>query len=1320
MPYAEPEGPRKLQQFRAAAFALAIGLWPGLSPANPQGPNVVAGQAGFANPAPNVLNVTNSPGAIINWQSFGIAPSEVTRFIQNNAASAVLNRVVGQDPSAILGQLMSNGRVFLINPNGIVFGPNSVVDTAGLVASTLNITDEDFREGNYQFDGDGSSGAIRNQGLIKAGENGNVFLIAPSIENSGVIQSEGGDLVLAAGRSVQLASLDALGVTFEIQAPEDSVVNLGQLLSHGGAAAIFAGTLRHSGDINVDAVTVDAQGQVQLVAQGDAIVDGTISARGPDLSSLSPGERAGVRGSGGTIQILGTQVGLFDNARIDASGDTGGGEILIGGDYQGKGDTKTASATYVGPDASISVNAISEGDGGTAIVWADDTAQVYGRISARGGQKSGNGGFVETSGRRYLEVTRAPDITAPNGDAGTWLLDPENITISNAVDNNITPSSPFQPQGAGNAALSTATLQTALNGGGTVIVDTTGGVALTGNLTVSDAVTKTVGPNATLDLRAHNNLNINASITSTGGQLSMLFDADQDSVGGGVVNLGNVTLDANGGTINASNETINIASGATINSALTVDTLNVSAGTAAVETDSVVNGILLLTGGTLTGAGDITVAGLFDWRGGTLQGTNGTEQLNANGGISLTTAAVRTLDNRILNNTGIANMGPDITMTNGAVFNNLLGGTLNLPGNSKFPSVGTGGTVNNAGSMVLTGTGAGSWGSTVFFNNTGTVDIQNTRTLFITTDNSATPHTGDFNIASGAIYRVNKPTVYDVTSDFTGAGTLRIEDGGVGSTLNGSFASTLNIILANFGKINFNFDAEVATLVHSNADGGTIGGTGSLKVLNTWTAASPVITINGNLILDSGINQTLNTNTLNGMGTLTVQGSLTHSSGTLTVNPALVVDGTFILNGGTFDLNAGLTVGSSFNWSGTSTIDGGGVGTITIGSGAVMSVTGAGAHVLSNVTLDILSGGTVNHNTTTGNELDLRLGAVVNNSGIYDFVSAQQVDNTGGAATFNNLAGGVLRMSAGSGTSTLVSSISFNNTGGTVEILAGGALSLGGNALLLDSASTLTGGGTFGGNVTSDGTIRPGDSPGTLTINGNLTLNSNSVIEFEVLSFAGGAPVAGTDFDQLQISGTASLDGSINLVGLSPYDPMAADNFDFITFASASGNFGGPTNPNVTAPFGVTALTTAINPTNVNIQFDTAGTINRWNILVDGNWDVPGNWSLGVPLPTHSVLIEQPGTLTITISGGATKQVAEISSAETLAISGSSLQIDGSSRIDGDVTLTAGSLTINADSTITGDLSLAGGSLGGTGTLTATAAVNWTGATLVTKTAVRC
>ena len=89
--------------------------------ANPQAPVVVNGQASFSQVG-NTLTVTNTPGAIINWQQFNINRGELTRFVQQSASSQVLNRVTGVDPSVILGSLQSNGRVFLVNPNGIVFG----------------------------------------------------------------------------------------------------------------------------------------------------------------------------------------------------------------------------------------------------------------------------------------------------------------------------------------------------------------------------------------------------------------------------------------------------------------------------------------------------------------------------------------------------------------------------------------------------------------------------------------------------------------------------------------------------------------------------------------------------------------------------------------------------------------------------------------------------------------------------------------------------------------------------------------------------------------------------------------------------------------------------------------------------------------------------------------------------------------------------------------------------------------------------------------------------------------------------------------------
>jgi len=315
------------------------------------------------------------------------------------------------------------------------------------------MTNEDFLNGNLRLEAEPGSSAIKNKCYIKAGANGDIFLIAPNIENSGIIETAGGQIVLAAGEKVTLASLDSDYIVFDVQAPENEVVNLGALLTNGGVAKMFAGTIKHSGEINVDSVSVDSQGRIQLFAQADIEIDSnaTITANGinggkvkieSDTGTVwNSGtiEAVGNAGNGGHVEVLGERVALLDGASIDVSGEAGGGEVLIGGDYQGKNENiKNAQQTYVGEDTLVKADAITKGDGGKVIVWADEVTQVYGNISARGGTESGNGGFIETSGKKYLIVgDNTPDASATNGKAGTWLLDPEDINITN-VDANIT------------------------------------------------------------------------------------------------------------------------------------------------------------------------------------------------------------------------------------------------------------------------------------------------------------------------------------------------------------------------------------------------------------------------------------------------------------------------------------------------------------------------------------------------------------------------------------------------------------------------------------------------------------------------------------------------------------------------------------------------------------------------------------------------------------------------------------------------------------------------------------------------------------------
>ena len=148
---------------------------------------------------------------------------------------------------------------------------------------------------------------------------------------------------------------------------------------------------------------------------GTVWISGEVSARGST-------------GLGGDIRLLGEQVGL-NGAEIDASGETGGGEVLVGGDAGGEGSVPTAQSTYVSADSSVSADALGSGDGGKMVVFAEGFANVQGSLSARGGPDGGSGGFVETSGRESFVILNTPDTTAPAGEGGQWLIDPNDIEI---------------------------------------------------------------------------------------------------------------------------------------------------------------------------------------------------------------------------------------------------------------------------------------------------------------------------------------------------------------------------------------------------------------------------------------------------------------------------------------------------------------------------------------------------------------------------------------------------------------------------------------------------------------------------------------------------------------------------------------------------------------------------------------------------------------------------------------------------------------------------------------------------------------------------
>jgi len=534
----------------------------------PQGGQVVAGQAEISMANPQTMNIQQgTPKAIMNWQQFSIARPEAVHFMQPSAAATALNRVVGVDPSEIHGLLSANGRVFLINPNGLLVGPTGRIETAGFVASTLDMANQDFLNGNYVFIQDPGKplSAILNQGLIRA-DQGNVSLIAPGVENQGEILASLGTVSLGAGEQVTLAFAGNEMIRFVIDAPvtgkvigpdgepmEDTLLNSGTISADGGEVILSArsafdavkSVVNNTGVI--EATTIEEQNGIIRLDGGDQGIvynSGTL-----DVSGMDEGE------TGGEVRITGEKVGLVHYSKILARGRRGGGKVLIGGDYQGKNpDVQNAGRTYVGADSIINADAVDSGDGGKIIVWSDEVTRFYGNISARGGAEGGDGGFAEVSGKQQLVFTGDVDLYASNGDSGILLLDPVNITVQagpgGTLNGELTPDPPgplddsiLFGEGGVNTTLDVAEL-TAFTSGTIVLQsgDTVGDKS-EGNITF--AASGTLQSGVSLVAQAEADITINDGITlAATGAGTIHLEADTPHDGGGTG--GNIVISGTG------------------------------------------------------------------------------------------------------------------------------------------------------------------------------------------------------------------------------------------------------------------------------------------------------------------------------------------------------------------------------------------------------------------------------------------------------------------------------------------------------------------------------------------------------------------------------------------------------------------------------------------------------------------------------------------------------------------------------------------------------------------------------------------------------
>jgi len=591
-----------IAQFTVAAITVASLPGPALAQITP----ATDGTNTLVNPANNTFNITGGTQAGSNlfhsFQQFGLNQGQIATFLSNPSIQNILGRVTGGSPSVINGQIQvtgSNANLFLMNPAGIVFGAGASLNVpASFTATTANAIG--FRPGpngspSAWFNATGPNsyaaltdapssfafsvaqpGAIVNAGNLAVGPGQNLTLLGGTTVNTGTLKTTGGTVTVAAipGGKLVRVSQDGSLLSLDLPVAASSGLNpvavspltLPDLLT-GGEVASATGLTVENG-----VVKLVSSGKTVLAQPGDVTVAQTIDATGV---------------MGGTVQVLGDRVNLT-GATVNASGENGGGQVFIGGDYQGQGTLPTAKRTVVSADSTILANARQRGNGGRVIVWADEATGFAGHIAAKGGAIAGNGGFVEVSGKQSLSFTGTVDVTAAAGTHGQLLLDP-NIVLIGADGTDDAQVDDGQilagDGGASTFRISTTRLVQLLNGGNVAIAANT-------VIAVEQALNTTANPSpGNLSLTAPT-LNLNAPIALKG------------------------TLTLTGAVTNTTNRVIDVA---TTGDLVIQGPVNVSDAVgipASVKLTSTQGNIFVQTISSGAGGVDINAAGLFQARSG--------------------------------------------------------------------------------------------------------------------------------------------------------------------------------------------------------------------------------------------------------------------------------------------------------------------------------------------------------------------------------------------------------------------------------------------------------------------------------------------------------------------------------------------------------------------------------------------------------------------------------------------------------------------------------------------------------------------------------
>ncbi len=912
----------------------------------PQGGTVVDGLGSITTPDMTTTTINQrSQNLIVNWQSFNVNVDETVNFNQPNANARALNRIYDQSPSQIYGQINANGAVILVNPNGVWFTSTSRVDVGSLIASGLNISDEDFMSGNYQFaNADGSEGGmVVNQGLLQAATGGSVNLLGGAVRNEGsIIAATAGQVNLVAGKKITM-DFDGDGllqfivdeaVLKNAHELDSAISNTGVIKAPGGsvllkaetAKDIFSYVVNNSGIVNAGRIQ-NKGGVIKLVATGEAgslINTGILDASsddgdGGDIELYASDKTfivkdshitaASSSGKGGKVTLTGDSVGLFDTTTVDASGKTGGGEILIGGDYQGaNADVPNARYTLVTEAVAIKADAASTGDGGRVIIWADDVTSYHGTISAKGGTENGDGGFAEVSGKENLVYRGLVDLTALNGEMGTLLLDPKNIFVGTAptcggtcdattsnitnINQTATFASNIFVADSEDMGIRVVDLVNALAGADVVL-------QANNDITIDAAVDASGNNNGgDLSLRAGRSIDINANITLEGSFFATVNDAGDQTTPAVVAqrDSGDASFDSTGFTIDTSD-----TSGTTHDITIQYGSL---AGT---PTMAAINIGTLNAGAT----GNITIAG---------SGVSGVA----------TTVTVNSVTN-----------ADNLTLTN-------IGGTATLSGDVDVTTL----TVDSSNNDVaFTGNGS-SVTNMVAFANTGTLTLGQDSGTQTYNGGLMTTAVGTATVLNGTIETSGDTMVFGAVEL---GSEVSLDTGGGDISINGTLdGKDQDLVLdAGIGAGSVTVTGAVSNLGDGTGAALTVqsGVTGLVDFQGVFGGNSGVIAASGSTVRFAGDVTLADGDTGSSFAALALSGPMTWSG-----YDGLMVTGATTLSGGTvtLDSNGGAISLASITGGGQDLVLGAGIGagSVTV-TGAVSNLgdgTGAALTVQSGVT----------------------------------------------------------------------------------------------------------------------------------------------------------------------------------------------------------------------------------------------------------------------------------------------------------------------------------------------------------------------------------